>query len=68
MRFLKVKRNNRVIIEPLERASLFKHCTSGFTCVDFKEFSEQTIPILQAHGVDLITYKENKDDAVAKEV
>ena len=67
MRFLKVKRNNRLMIEPLERNSLFKHCTSGFTCVEFKEFSEQTIPILQAHGVDLITYKEKEHDANEKQ-
>lgn len=59
MKFLKVKRNSRVIIEPLENTSLFKHCTGGFTCVDMKEFLEQTVPILQSHGVELITY-ENK--------
>jgi hypothetical protein len=57
LRFLKTKRNNRMIIEPLERSCLFKHCTGGFSCVSTKEFSEETIPILQAHGVELITYE-----------
>lgn len=58
MKFLKVERNNRIMIEPLERMSLFKHCTGGFACVEFGEFSNETIPILQAHGIDMITYKE----------
>jgi hypothetical protein len=57
MRFLKVTRNKRDMIEPLERHSLFQHCTDGMTCVEFRVFSEKTIPILQAHGVDLITYE-----------
>ncbi len=60
MKFLKIERNTKIMIEPLEEAGLFKHCTGGFTCVDFKEFSNETIPILQAHGIDLITYMEKK--------
>lgn len=58
MRFLKVKRNGKTIIEPLEKVELFKHCTSGFNYVNIKEFTKETIPILQAHGISLITYKD----------
>jgi hypothetical protein len=58
MQFLKVKRNSKTVVEPLEKIGLFKHCTGGFNCVDIKEFTKETIPILQAHGVSLITYKE----------
>ena len=35
MRFLKVKRNRKTIIEPLERIELFKHCTGGLSCVEY---------------------------------
>jgi hypothetical protein len=45
------------VIEPLERLGLFNHCTGGFDCVNIKEFKKETIPILQAHGVELITYE-----------
>ena len=58
MRFLKIERNSKTIIEPLEKLGLFKHCTSGFSCVDIKEFKRETIPILQAHGIQVITYEE----------
>ena len=60
MRFLKVKRNNREIVEPREHLPLFKHCTGGFSCMEFKEFFRDTIPILHAHGIDMIIYEEGK--------
>ncbi len=60
MRLLKVKRNTKIMVEPLERKSLFKHCTGGFTCVEFKTFCNNTLPILHAHGISIVTYEENK--------
>ena len=58
MKFLKIKCNDKVIVEPLEKFSLFKHCTGGSSCMEINEFTTNTVPILQAHGVSLITYKE----------
>ncbi len=60
MRILKVERNTKTVVEPLEHIALFKHCTGGFTCEDFKTFSEETLPILLAHGINIITYVEGK--------
>jgi hypothetical protein len=60
MQFLKVKCNNKVLVEPLEKFSLFKHCTGGSSCVEIKEFTKEVVPVLQAHGVSLITYKESE--------
>ncbi len=60
MRILKVKRNKRLVVEPLEHKALFKHCTGGFTCVEFKTFYNEILPILLAHGINMITYVEDK--------
>ena len=58
MKFLKVKCNDKVVVEPLENFGLFKHCTGGSSCMELGEFKKEIVPILQAHGVSLITYKE----------
>jgi hypothetical protein len=56
-----VERNKKTMIEPLEKQGLFKHCTGGFSCVDFKEFTKETIPVLHAHGIQMITYEGAQD-------
>lgn len=58
MQFLKIKCNGKMIVEPLEKLGLFEHCTGGFSCMGLEEFKSKIVPILQAHGVSLITYKE----------
>ena len=60
MQVLKVKRNTKLMIEPLDRTALFKHCTGGFTCIEFETFRDEIIPVLQAHNINIITYKEGK--------
>ncbi len=60
MKFIKLKYNSKVIVEPLEKYSLFKHCTGGATCMEFKTFVEETLPILHAHGINMITYEEGE--------
>ncbi len=60
MKVIKVERNTKTMVEPLEHTALFKHCTGGFPCEEFKIFNEETLPILQAHGINMITYVEDK--------
>ncbi len=61
MRFLKIKRDNELMIEPLDRIPLFNHCTGGRFRIEFDTFSIETIPILHAHGIDIITYEDGKN-------
>jgi hypothetical protein len=60
MRFLKVKRNGRSVVEPLEKGYLFRHCTGGHSCIEFDTFLKETVPILNAHGIQIITYDKEK--------
>ena len=57
MKVKKSNRNSRIMIYPIDHIPLFKHCSDSLGAVDENTFKKEVIPVLQAHGIDLITYE-----------